>query len=109
VSFGLRFYDPNLQNWVNRDPIAEHGGLSLHEFAGNNPISLLDILGLRPCYKWMLVTFYTGPKPSDGRNPWNQKDLTDMDAATGLAGYTYNPAKKCADKTGPKRGINDYT
>jgi RHS repeat-associated protein len=67
-----RFYDPNLQRWVNRDPIAEKGfetvrhivsirartfmpplmglqGPNLYEFVANNPISKSDTLGL----SWM--------------------------------------------------------
>jgi RHS repeat-associated protein len=41
-----RFYDPNLQRWVNRDPILEKGGHNLYEFAGNEPIGILDAFGL---------------------------------------------------------------
>src|SRR5262252_10346870 len=32
--YGGRFYDPGLQRWVNRDPIAEAGGLNLYRFVG---------------------------------------------------------------------------
>lgn len=46
IDFGLRFYDPNLQQWVNRDPIAENGGLNLFSYVGNNPLGYIDPLGL---------------------------------------------------------------
>jgi len=44
--YGFRFYDPNLQRWINRDPIAERGGVNLYEFVGNRPIYSVDKLGL---------------------------------------------------------------
>jgi RHS repeat-associated protein len=34
-----RFYDPGLQRWLNRDPIAERGGLNLYTFVYNAPLA----------------------------------------------------------------------
>src|SRR6185436_20742834 len=28
--YGFRFYDPNLQRWMNQDPIEEEGGINLY-------------------------------------------------------------------------------
>jgi len=39
-------YDPNLQQFVNRDPISEFGGVNLYRFVRNNPINAIDQLGL---------------------------------------------------------------
>src|SRR5205823_3078293 len=44
--YGFRFYDPNLQRWLNRDPIGERGGINLYAFVGNSPINRRDPLGL---------------------------------------------------------------
>jgi RHS repeat-associated protein len=44
--YGYRFYDPNLQRWLNRDPIGEEGGLNLNAFVFNNPILWIDPFGL---------------------------------------------------------------
>jgi RHS repeat-associated protein len=41
-----RAYDPAHARWLNRDPIAEEGGLNLYAYVGGNPISRTDPLGL---------------------------------------------------------------
>jgi len=46
--FGRRFYDPNTQTWLNRDPIHERGGINLFTFANNGPIGTVDDLGNHP-------------------------------------------------------------
>ena len=44
--YGLRFYDPSLGRFINRDPIAEAGGTNLYAFVGNSPVNRFDYLGL---------------------------------------------------------------
>ena len=44
--FGFRFYAPNLQRWRNADPIGLWGGLNMHQFAHNSPLSSVDPYGL---------------------------------------------------------------
>jgi len=44
-----RFYDPNLQRWLNRDPIGELGGVNLYSFAVNRPTRFMDRWGLTGC------------------------------------------------------------
>src|SRR5207253_4607548 len=34
-----RAYDPDLGRWLNRDPIAEAGGLNLYAYVGNSAVS----------------------------------------------------------------------
>jgi RHS repeat-associated protein len=46
--YGYRFYDPSLQRWLNRDPVAERGGLNLYAFLRNDPLSKVDPRGLNP-------------------------------------------------------------
>lgn len=36
------FYDPGAQRWLNRDPIAERGGINLHSFVLNSPADRFD-------------------------------------------------------------------
>ena len=46
--YGYRFYSPSLGRWINRDPIAESGGLNLYGMVGNDPVNFLDAYGLYP-------------------------------------------------------------
>jgi RHS repeat-associated protein len=62
--YGYRFYDPNLQKWLNRDPLREPGfealraqrviwpnkGPNLYEFVGNAPTEWCDPEGLTLYY-----------------------------------------------------------
>ncbi len=45
--YGYRFYSTELQRWLNRDPIAENGGINLYGFAGNQPSGRIDLYGHR--------------------------------------------------------------
>jgi RHS repeat-associated protein len=53
-----RAYDPNLQRWLNRDPIGEDGGINLYGFVGNNPIHYYDPLGLAIGDNWDPRTWF---------------------------------------------------
>ncbi|MEI9961406.1 MAG: RHS repeat-associated core domain-containing protein [Limisphaerales bacterium] len=53
-NFGRRYYDPNLERFLSRDPLAECGGLNLYAYCGNDPLSLIDILGLCDPSMWDL-------------------------------------------------------
>ena len=44
--YSFRFYDPNLQRWLNQDPITERGGINLYGVVANNPINFVDPEGL---------------------------------------------------------------
>ena len=43
-AYTYRFYDPNLQRWINKDPIGFAGGRNPFAFVGNNPINNVDPL-----------------------------------------------------------------
>jgi len=46
LHYGYRYYDPSAGRWVSRDPMEEEGGLNLNGFVFNDPVNLLDPLGL---------------------------------------------------------------
>jgi RHS repeat-associated protein len=43
--FARRWYEPNLQRWLNQDPIEEAGGINLYAFAGNSGLNRIDPFG----------------------------------------------------------------
>ena len=47
--YTYRHYNPESGRWINRDPIAEEGGLNLYAFCSNNGINLWDLWGN---FKW---------------------------------------------------------
>jgi RHS repeat-associated protein len=58
--FGYRFYDPATQRWLNRDPIAEEGGVNLYGYVENDPINFIDPLGLSSIQAQVLVAIAKG-------------------------------------------------
>jgi RHS repeat-associated protein len=44
---GVRYYDPEVGRFINKDPIGYEGGLNLFTYVINNPVNLIDPLGLR--------------------------------------------------------------
>jgi RHS repeat-associated protein len=46
--YGYRFYAPNLQRWVNRDPAGEEGGVNLYRVSNNSPLVYFDPDGYNP-------------------------------------------------------------
>ena len=43
----FRAFDPRLGRWLSRDPLGEPAGLNLYAYVGNDPINLMDPLGLK--------------------------------------------------------------
>jgi insecticidal toxin complex protein TccC len=43
--YGLRYYAPWLQRWINPDPLGTVDGLNLYQMVGNNPVNFIDNQG----------------------------------------------------------------
>jgi RHS repeat-associated protein len=56
-----RVYDPNLQRWLNRDPMGEWDGSNLYTFVHNDPMNWVDVTGLAG---WRI-------EPGHGQSPGN--------------------------------------
>ncbi len=46
--YGMRYYAPWLQHWINPDPAEEEGGLNLFCFVRNSPMRFIDAKGAAP-------------------------------------------------------------
>ncbi|HNQ91133.1 MAG TPA: RHS repeat-associated core domain-containing protein [Verrucomicrobiota bacterium] len=73
--YGYRFYEPSLQRWISRDPLAELGGVNLHAGFNNNPLNVVDPLGLEIVYDEseaghaarMAICYLKSTLPADAR------------------------------------------
>jgi RHS repeat-associated protein len=45
--YGYRFYSPDWQRWLNKDPSEEEGGINLYGFLRNRALNEVDIMGLK--------------------------------------------------------------
>jgi RHS repeat-associated protein len=69
--YGFRFYDPNLQRWLNRDPALTADGPNLYAFVHNGPINAYDALGLIPASAALNPDFPRAcPAWGCGRSPY---------------------------------------
>jgi RHS repeat-associated protein len=55
----FRAYDPNAGRWLSRDPLGEGADATLYSYVGNDPVCLVDPLGLAPPF-----TIYHGTPPN---------------------------------------------
>jgi RHS repeat-associated protein len=65
IYYGLRYYDPSLGRFINRDPSAEAGGNNLYRFVGNSPVNRVDYLGLGADDIVALAPFVVNGKKQD--------------------------------------------
>jgi RHS repeat-associated protein len=85
LSYGYRYYKASTGTWLSRDPFAENGGDNLYGFVHDDPVDLIDTLGLGdgnpipptvtspgpvpPCSQPPIGGYPTGPFPPIGGYP----------------------------------------
>jgi RHS repeat-associated protein len=82
--YGYRFYNPSTGKWLSRDSLEEAGGLNLHGFVANNPISSLDVLG--QWNYWNVATW--GVANGVGWSVWDS--LNPFHESNGINGETFD-------------------
>jgi RHS repeat-associated protein len=60
VYYGARYYGPTLGRWLNRDPIAQQGGLNIYGFIQNSPVNGIDFDGMEFSFTGALTTMGIG-------------------------------------------------
>jgi RHS repeat-associated protein len=93
VGYWGRMYDPNLQRWIQRDPIGEAGGINLYEYVGNSPTRFVDPLGLD--YHVITLTASSGfpHQVVIGDNGSGGSYVIDYAPASGGLNRIYGPGK----------------
>ena len=78
--YGRRYYNPESTKWICRDPKQESGGVNLYAALQNNPITIVDPLGLLPCSssekyvcKAKCANDYPGALSSENCSAWQIK------------------------------------
>jgi RHS repeat-associated protein len=110
IYFGRRFYEPNLQRWVNRDPISEQGGINLFLYVGNNPISLIDPLGFE-LIPYGPGQYFGNPGPYQyyyGNTFLSQAGAYGMNAASMIGNTAYQVAAGASQLIGMVGGFFDW-
>jgi uncharacterized protein RhaS with RHS repeats len=107
-------YDPTIGRFINRDPIAEEGGLNLYGIANNATVNFYDKLGLEatpfdigtfvPNIQWEgnlnLGNADTTSQTQASTNAiWNLSFALSRDAETGVTCTKVNPLKTKLDFT----------
>ena len=81
IAYQLRFYNPGLGRWINRDPICEAGGVNLNVFSCNSPnpkfqqVMMLRIAVSALFYAGFRVGMTEHPAPLTGHSADSSKRL----------------------------------
>jgi RHS repeat-associated protein len=109
VYYLYRYYEPNLQRWLNRDRIEEEGGINLYEFGWNSPLNYADTDGRVP----LETVLDAASICSSAYDLWNQPSWGNFgflawDVAATCVPYAPGSyvAKACKAKRGPKPGLD---
>ena len=85
-SYGRRFYSPQTQRWIRRDPISESGGLNLYTFVGNDAVNNIDALGKHVIRGWGPVRWWRILKCIKKMKCWAEECMKNIPNCDGVEG-----------------------
>ncbi|MCW6056776.1 RHS repeat domain-containing protein [Pseudomonas fragariae (ex Marin et al. 2024)] len=98
--YGLRYYAPWLQRWINPDPAGTVDGMNLYRFVRNSPLRFADQQGAAP-YD-VPITVVVAKDLSEFSPEQLSKMYDAKDAAVSLLGFTRSELLKAS----PRRDVN---
>jgi RHS repeat-associated protein len=105
--YGYRFYDPNIQRWMNRDPLYESVDRNLFRFNYNSPIQNIDANGLWGVDVRLVIGI--GVRLRFGNSGGNSWAGLQLGFGHGWAGefdpFARNPYKPLNSPPGPSFGV----
>jgi RHS repeat-associated protein len=103
--FGGRFYEPNFQRWINRDPIQEAGGVNLYTFVDNSPLNAIDLFGLDAVFTFVNGSTQTASSVAQFQAAANSASPGSISSLT-ITGHTSLDKAGGADAQGLGRDDN---
>lgn len=98
--YGYRYLEPGAGRWLNRDPLAEQGGVNLYGFCANDPINLNDPLGL----VWRSEVWY---RHDEARKALDRLNVA-IQSAKNLSASSATEAQIQAAREGVQQAYDSY-
>jgi RHS repeat-associated protein len=99
----FRAYDANLGRWLRRDPFGEAGGINLYQYGLNDPVDVLDPLGLNP-HKLTIQSYIPTPTAwgfrGDNHGPTPQPIYNGYRTSSTVTFDDSQPGSSCQSNTG---------
>ncbi|EUB71180.1 RHS repeat-associated core domain containing protein-containing protein [Pseudomonas sp. GM41(2012)] len=99
--YGLRYYAPWLQRWINPDPLGAVDGLNLYRMVGNNPINFVDDQGgmMSPALQKHQQTIIPMGSSSSSSNPSIESNMM---SSSGSHALVFEPGENPPGKLPPE-------
>jgi RHS repeat-associated protein len=85
VRFGARDYEPRTGTWASKDALKFGGGLNFYAYCANDPVNLIDRVGLGPDDPAYWENFQASYEAAEAEAPGSTHTIAAVGAAIGLA------------------------